>query len=147
RVLPDEGLELPGRDPEAPEVGLGRDRGRAGPRVDQRHLAEVVTGPERGHRAIAHPHGGPPVDDDEEAGAGAPLHRDVLPRPERVLAEALGQPGELALLEPGEERNPAQGGGGVAQAAILPCAARHANAEIPVMPRPTMSAFTHSVPS
>ena len=40
--------------------------GRAGPAVEQRHLAEVLARSERGHLAVVAPHGGLTLDDEEE---------------------------------------------------------------------------------
>src|SRR5918996_4862370 len=103
RMLLDERAELPGRQPVAAEVGGGHD-GRA-PRslVDERDLAEEVTGAERRSLVAADADRRVPVGNDEEARSRAALLRDRGALGEGPLLEVAREPFELAVTELGEE--------------------------------------------
>ena len=74
-----EGAEDPGDEQQTVQFGLGGDVCRAGGAVDQRHLAEVVTGAKGADGPSMHIHGRPPVHDDAEGYAGLPSSLSTVP--------------------------------------------------------------------
>src|SRR5438105_6115063 len=77
RVLLQEVLEAPFRDGRQPEVGFGDDGRRAPFVVEQRHLAEVVEGPQLADSAVGRVDFGIALQDDHEADATAAFDHDL----------------------------------------------------------------------
>ena len=101
----DERPELPWREEERPEVGRGRDRGRANAFVDERDLPEVVARAERRKRLAADPHVRVPLGDHEEARSRRAFLDDDRALAEGALLKAVGEPLERAPVELGEKRD------------------------------------------
>ncbi len=103
RVGLDDGAELPERHRVGGQIRICGDRCRARALVDQRDLAEVVAWAERAALLAADGHLGRALADDEEAGAALALRRDRVAGGVMSLLEGLGDPVQVARLQPGEQ--------------------------------------------
>ena len=99
----DDRAELPERHRVGLHVRVGGDGCRARALVDQRDLAEVVAGAERGPVLAVHGDLRVPLADDEEAGAALTFARDRVAGGVVPLLERVGDPLEVALLEAREQ--------------------------------------------
>src|SRR6266508_710376 len=108
RVLLHERLELPGGEPVAEDVRRSGNARRARPFVDQRDLAEVVAGPERGPDLSTHADRRVALDDDEETrGAGSLSgHRGALREP--ALLHLPGEQLDVIVGQVREDRDVAK---------------------------------------
>jgi len=95
-------------DAEQSEIGDRDDRGRSGLPVEQAHLAKKVTGLELAAGSHRRPHRGHAVDDDEERITRVANARDHGPLRHLDDLGELGDPSQLVLVEPAEQRHPLQ---------------------------------------
>src|SRR5207248_11445916 len=108
-----QGLDLPGDEGETDRVALGADVGRSKTPVQDRDLAEKLTGAHAGDPLAVPDHGDVALPNDvEPVATGAGLD-DRGPRGIALLVDQLAKHRQLFAVETGKQRDPSQRLGGI----------------------------------